>query len=71
MKIIYEFDPEDESNDAFELKLIQNVNNLYSALIEMENYIQQVENKWISEPTVEEILDKFKDLLFKSKIFDI
>lgn len=71
MKVIYEYDPYNkENNDEFELKLVQKASEMYTSLIEIEEYLRQCKKGWIS-PSATEITEHINSIIYETGIMEI
>jgi len=84
MKVIYEFYPDEENNDdRTKLKLFQNVDNMYSALTELDNirrnlnkgykyYLEnEAEETKYSKINVDLLLDDLNEVISEANVWDI
>lgn len=67
---MYEFICEPESEDYLDFRIFQKSNEMYAALLELDEYARQLRKEYIQDDK-ETILDRLFDILGKSEIGDI
>jgi len=70
MRVIYEFNPEPDSDDLIDLKITQIATRMYIALLEIASYLVGVRNG-IIDATVEQMEDYITGIVRDSGVHEI
>ena len=70
MKVTYEFNIDNESDDKHELETFRISSNMYSALWDIDSYLREIRKGW-QKPTEDEMLGFIQELINESKIHEL